>query len=163
MVRPPDVGAPAPEFTLPGLLFDGEAAERRTYRLADAEGGPLVLAFYPGDDTLVCTRQLCSYASDLDRFRELGAAVWGISPQDLDSHERFARKHRLTFPLLADGGEAVAAAYGITARGLGLRRSVFVLDGQGTVRWRHIALLGLTFTRVDALAEQLSLLREGGG
>ena len=161
MPKPPEPGTRAPEFTLPGLLSDAESgtAERREYRLADAKGSPLVLVFYPGDDTTVCTKQLCSYTSDLDRFRDLGATVWGVSPQDLDSHERFARKHRLGFPLLADTDRAVARAYGIAVPGLGLRRSVFILDGDGTVRWKHVALAGLTFQHSDTLAEQLAALQ----
>ncbi len=161
MPKPPEPGTRAPEFTLPGLLFDpgSDTAERREHRLADAKGGPLVLVFYPGDDTAVCTRQLCSYTSDLDRFRDLGAAVWGVSPQGLDSHERFARKHGLGFPLLADTDRAVARAYGIAVPGLGLRRSVFILDGDGTVRWKHVALAGLTFQHSDTLAEQLAALK----
>lgn len=162
MTRSPHVGSAAPEFALPGLLLDGDVADRREYRLAEAKGNPLVLVFYPGDDTLVCTRQLCAYTSDLGRFTALGATVWGISSQDLDSHERFARKHRLSFPLLVDSGEEVAAAYGITAPGIGLRRSVFVLDGDGTVRWKHTALVGLTFRSVDTLAKQLAMLSDAG-
>ncbi|MFI5619763.1 peroxiredoxin [Streptomyces sp. NPDC051567] len=159
MTKAPEVGSAAPEFALPGVLLDGDVADRRIYRTADAGGSPLVLVFYPGDDTLVCTRQLCAYTSGLDRFKGLGAEVWGISGQDLDSHERFARKHGISFPLLVDSGETVAAAYGITAPGLGLRRSVFVLDGEGVVRWRHVALVGLTFRSTDTLVEQLELLR----
>lgn len=160
MAKPPVVGASAPSFSLPGVLLTDDLAERREYRLEEAKGKPLVLVFYPGDDTPVCTKQLCAYTSDLDRFRDLGAAVWGISPQDLESHERFARKHRLGFPLLADPDRAVARAYGITVPGLGLRRSVFILDAGSTVTWRHIALAGLTFQHADTLAAQLATLRD---
>ena len=159
MSKSPEVGAQAPDFALPGLLLNGDAADRRTYRLAEAKGRPLVLVFYPGDDTAVCTKQLCSYTSDLDRFKDLGAEVWGISPQDLDSHEKFARKHRLGFPLLADTDRAVAKAYGIAVPGLGLRRSVFILDGDRSVRWRHVGLAGLSFQHSDTLTEQLALLK----
>ncbi|MEU9129644.1 peroxiredoxin [Kitasatospora sp. NPDC048540] len=158
MAKQPEIGSPAPEFTLPGLVLDGDVAERRDYRLGEAKGGPLVLVFYPGDDTAVCTKQLCSYTSDLDRFKGLGATVWGISPQGLDSHEAFARKYRLAFPLLADTGRTVATAFGIAVPGLGLRRSVFILDGDGSVRWKHVALMGLTFQHSDTLAEQLAAL-----
>ncbi|MFD0264959.1 peroxiredoxin [Kitasatospora indigofera] len=160
MPKPPEPGSRAPEFTLPGVLLEEDIAERRDYRLTEAKGSPLVLVFYPGDDTTVCTKQLCSYTSDLDRFKDLGATVWGVSPQDLDSHERFARKHRLAFPLLADTDRAVARAYGIAVPGLGLRRSVFILDGDGTVRWKHVALAGLTFQHSDTLAAQLAALRD---
>ncbi|MFI9782919.1 peroxiredoxin [Kitasatospora sp. NPDC051984] len=158
MARPPEPGTPAPDFTLAGVQLDQDTAHRREYRLADAKGTPLVLVFYPGDDTLVCTRQLCSYNSELDQFTGLGAAVWCISGQDLDSHERFARKRGLRLPLLADTGERVAKLYGITAPGIGVRRSVFVLDAEGVVRWRHVALAGLTFQRPGTLIEQLAAL-----
>ncbi|MDH6132423.1 peroxiredoxin Q/BCP [Kitasatospora sp. MAA4] len=159
MAKTPEVGTPAPDFTLPGLLLDGTAdAERRDYRLAEAKGHPLVLVFYPGDDTAVCTKQLCSYTSDLDRFKDLGATVWGISPQDLDSHERFARKHKLAFPLLADTDRTVAKAFGIAVPGLGLRRSVFILDAEGSIHWKHVALAGLTFQHSDTLTAQLAAL-----
>lgn len=158
MAKSPEVGAPAPGFTLPGLLLTEGSAERREYRLAEAQGSPLVLVFYPGDDTAVCTKQLCSYTSDLDRFKDLGATVWGISPQDLDSHEAFARKHRLAFPLLADTDRTVAKAFGIAVPGLGLRRSVFILGADGTVRWKHVALAGLTFQHSDTLTAQLAAL-----
>ncbi|MER5641042.1 peroxiredoxin [Kitasatospora sp. NPDC002227] len=158
MAKPLAVGAAFPDFKLPGLLLGPDAAHRRDYRLGDAGSRPVVLAFYPGDDTLVCTRQLCSYTSGLERFTELGAEVWGISPQDLDSHERFARKHQLRIPLLTDQGEALAEACGITLPGLGLRRSVFVVDGTGVIRWRHVALAGVTFRSTDALVKQLAAL-----
>ncbi|MFE0465270.1 peroxiredoxin [Kitasatospora sp. NPDC058965] len=158
MAKYPEVGTPAPDFTLPGLLLSEAGAERRDYRLAEAEGHPLVLVFYPGDNTAVCTKQLCSYTSDLDRFRDLGATVWAISPQDLDSHEGFARRYDLRFPLLADPDRAVAKAFGIAVPGLGLRRSVFILDGDGTVRWRHVALAGITFQNSDTLAAELAKL-----
>jgi peroxiredoxin Q/BCP len=158
MAKSPEVGTRVPDFTLPGLLLGDEGAERREYRLSEAKGHPLVLVFYPGDNTAVCTKQLCSYTSDLDRFRDLGAAVWAISPQDLDSHEGFARRYDLRFPLLADPDRAVAKAFGIAVPGLGLRRSVFILDGDGTVRWRHVALAGITFQNTDTLTAALAAL-----
>ncbi|MDH6123931.1 peroxiredoxin [Kitasatospora sp. GP82] len=159
MTKSPEVGSQAPAFVLPGVLLTDGVVERREYRLAEAEGRPLVLVFYPGDDTPVCTKQLCSYTSELERFKGLGAEVWGVSPQDLDSHEGFARKHSLGFPLLADPGRAVIRAYGIAVPGLGLRRSVFILDEAGVVRWKHVGLAGLTFQHSDTLAEQLAALR----
>ena len=163
MTNAPEVGSAAPDLTLPGLLLDASGtAERRTYRLAEARGRPLVLVFYPGDGTLVCTRQLCAYTADLDRFTDLGAAVWAVSPQGLDSHERFARTHRLALPLLADEEGRAATAYGVKAPPFGVRRSVFVLDGDGVVRWRHIARVGLTYRSSTTLAEQVRRLRDGG-
>ena len=94
-------------------------------------GTPVVLAFYPGDDTMVCTKQLCSYQDDLSMLSDLGAVLWGVSTQGLDSHERFAKKRGLTFPLLADVDKKVHRAYGTAGR-LGLpRRAVFVVDAGG--------------------------------
>jgi peroxiredoxin Q/BCP len=157
MAKTPETGTPAPDFTLPGLLVgpDGEAP-RADYTLSGQLGAPLVLVFYPGDNTAVCTKQLCAYTSDLERFKDLGATVWGISPQDLDSHESFARSHGLGFPLLADTDREVAKAYGIAVPGLGLRRSVFIVDAAGVVRWKHVALAGLTFQSTDTLTEELT-------
>ena len=99
------VGDKAPDFTLPGT---GGAS----YSLADFLGKPLVLVFYPGDDTPVCTKQLNSYNDGLDQFEQLDAHVVGISAQSIDSHEAFAGKHGFAFPLLADTDKAVAGAYG---------------------------------------------------
>lgn len=152
------MGAPAPDFTLPAVqLVDGEAV-RSELALSGERGHPVVLAFYPGDDTPVCTKQLCSYSSGLEQFTDLGATVWGISTQDIASHEAFARKHGLRLPLLADTERTVAADYGITL-GAMVRRSVFVVDADGVLRWKHVAALGLTFRDVATLTEQLALLK----
>ena len=158
MAKTPDVGAAAPDFTLPGVLVLHGHATRGDYTLSAQRGKPLVLAFYPGDDTSVCTKQLSSYTADLGSFNDLGATVWGISPQDVDSHERFAVKRGLTLPLLADVGRAVAQQYGITLGGAGLRRSVFVIDGEGIVRWKHVTLIGLTFPSTETITAQLTAL-----
>lgn len=152
----PETGRPAPGFTLPGgVLADGEF-RRADYTLDGAPGRPLVLAFYPGDDTPVCTKQLCSYSSGLEAFTDCGAEVWGISPQGVDSHEAFARKHGLRMPLLADRDRAVARAYGIAAPGIGLRRAVFVIAPDGTLHWKHTTLLGATFQSTEKLAARLA-------
>jgi len=151
---PPALGAPAPAFTLDGV----EAGERRSFSLADALGSRLVLAFYPGDDTLVCTKQLCSYQDDLARLTDLQATVWGISSQDLDSHERFAAKRALSFPLLADTDRAVQKAYGVAGPLGHTKRSVFVIDAEGILRWSHISTLGLTYQDSDTLADVLRSL-----
>jgi peroxiredoxin Q/BCP len=94
----------------------------------------------------------------MDSFNSLGATVWGISPQDVDSHEGFARKYDLAFPLLADVELAVTRQYGIGLAGAGLRRSVFVIDGEGILRWKHVTLVGLTFPKAETIAAQLAAL-----
>lgn len=160
----PNVGDPAPDFALPGLVLTGddpsvETVQTGEYTLSAARGRPLVLAFYPGDDTAVCTRQLCSYSSGLDEFAKLDAQVWAISTQDLASHEKFARKHHLRMPLLSDTDRTAVRAYGI---GLGamLRRSVFILDADGVIRWKHVALVGLTYRDPDTLTSRLAALQQ---
>ena len=154
----PAIGQQAPDFTLPGMVLSGEEVSRGEFTLSQEKGHPVVLAFYPGDNTPVCTRQLCSYAAGIEAFREFGALVWGISPQGLDSHEDFARRHSLGFPLLADTDRAVAKQYGIAIPGLGLRRSVFIVDADGVLRWKQVGLLGLTYSDVDTIAKQLTKL-----
>jgi peroxiredoxin Q/BCP len=138
-----NVGDPAPDFALPGT---GE----RTYRLSDYRGRKLVLAFYPGDFTAVCTKQFCSYRDQSDQLDGLGADVLGISPQSVESHERFAEEKRLNVPLLADEDKSVARAYGVVA-GPMVRRAIFVIDEEGVVRYRKVTLAGLTYESVDDL------------
>ncbi|MGC0422024.1 peroxiredoxin [Embleya sp. AB8] len=159
MSKTPEIGAPAPDFTLEAVrLTDGEAV-RTPLTLSAQRGRPVVLAFYPGDDTAVCTRQLCSYSAGFEQFTDLDAVVWGISPQDLDSHEKFARKHNLRMPLLADPDHKVVESYGIGLGSSALRRSIFIVDAEGVLRWKHVALVGLTYRGVDTLTAQLELLR----
>ncbi|MFE3145264.1 MULTISPECIES: peroxiredoxin [unclassified Streptomyces] len=161
MAPSPQLGLIAPDFTLPGGVLGGENFERRDYTLAGARGRSVVLAFYPGDNTAVCTKQLCSYSSGLEGFEELDAEVWGISPQGVDSHESFARTHGLRMPLLADTDRKTARAYGVAAPGIGVRRAVFLIGPDGVLRWKHVALLGATFQSAATLTEQLSGIKNG--
>jgi peroxiredoxin Q/BCP len=147
------IGDRAPDFTL-------EGTGGHTYRLGDLLPGWVVLAFYPGDFTPVCTRQFCSYRDAADHLDDLDAAVLGISPQSVDSHERFASEHGLTVPLLADPDHATARAYGVVGPGGLVRRSIFIVDPDGVVRYRHVALLGLRYKDVEHLASALSLARD---
>lgn len=151
-------GDPVPDFTLPGGVLEGGTFQRRDHRLSGLRGRPVVLAFYPGDDTSVCTKQLCSYSSGLEEFQQCDAEVWAISPQSVDSHEEFARKYGLRMPLLADTGGRVAKDFGIAAPGIGLRRAVFLVAPDGTLHWKHVALLGATFQPLGTLTRQLSAL-----
>lgn len=145
------VGDRAPSFCLPA---DGG----RTVSLDEYRGRPVVLVFYPGDDTVVCTRQLVSYDGGLEQFDSLDAQVLGISPQDVASHDRFTGKHGFRFPLLADTDKSVAAAYGVLGPLGFLRRSVFVIDRDGIVRYAHRALAGVTYRPVSELVEALTAL-----
>ena len=146
------IGDSAPEFTLQGT---GETA----YSLKDYAGHNVVLVFYPGDDTPVCTKQLNAYNDGLSQFTDLGAQVLAISAQDVDSHDRFSAKHGgFAFPLLADTDKAVAGLYG-TLGPIGCpRRSVFIVDGDGVIRYAHRAIAGLTYRPVSELVSVLSKL-----
>ncbi len=142
------VGDAAPSFSL-------SATGGAQASLNDFLGKPLVLVFYPGDDTPVCTKQLNSYNDDLSQFEALNAQVVAISAQSVESHEKFSDKHGFKFPLLADTDKSVAAAYG-TLGPLGFpRRSVFIVDADGVVRYVHRAIAGLTFRPVGELIDVL--------
>lgn len=161
-----DVGDVAPDFELPGT-------GGRTYRLADYRGSRVVLAFYPGDATRVCTAQFCSYRDESGRMAQLGVEVLGISPQSVDSHERWAAEESLTVPLLADEDLAVSKRYGVTgwlgpfARltelkdtpgGRYVMRSIFVIDAEGIVRYRDVSRTSVTFQSVDDLERAIAAL-----
>ena len=158
MASTPGIGADAPDFTLPGTIpASGEtAAERRDFTLSAERGHPVVLAFYPGDETPVCTKQLCSYQSDLATLEGLNATLWGISSQDLDSHEKFQVHRGLSFPLLSDTDNDIFKRYGLGA--LFNRRAVFIIDANGKIAWKHVSTTGLTFQKTDQIAAELRKL-----
>src|SRR4051794_38031135 len=136
------VGDVAPAFTLPGI-HDGV---RHEYSLSEYRGQAVVLVFYPGDNTPVCTRQLNAYTSDIDAFEGVGAQVLAVSPQSVESHEGFSCKQGgFAFPLLADENKEVGEAYGILGPLGFYRRSAFVIDAAGVIRYVHRAVAGLTF------------------
>ena len=145
----PREGDPAPDFELPGT--DGP------FRLSDHRGRRVLLLFYPGDNTPVCTRQFCSYRDHgRGRRRSSARSIVGISGQDLDSHAAFAAKHGLNVPLLADEDGAVAKAYGAWRPVVGTRRAVFAIDEEGVIRHRHMHALGLDYQDVDELRQALA-------
>ena len=150
MAKAPDIGDTAPDFELEGT--DGP------FRLSDHRGERVVLLFYPGDFTPVCTRQFCSYAERADEFDDLDAVVVGISPQDVDSHDEFRAAHGIPIPLLADPDKAVADAYGATAPLLGTRRAVVIVDEGGAVAHRDVHITGLGYRSVDDIRSALERL-----
>src|SRR3954451_23280894 len=143
MPATPQVGELAPDFTLPGTA-PGDAD--REYTLSAERGHPVVLAFYPGDETPVCTRQLCSYQHELAVLEGLHATLWGISSQGIGSHKRFQEHRGLTFPLLADPDNTAFSTYGL-GLGLARRRALFIVDAEGCIAYVHVHRLGLTYQK----------------
>ena len=127
-----------------------------SYTLSEFSGGPVVLVFYPGDATPVCTEQLTSYSADFSAFEGLGASVLALSPQDVESHEAFSASHGgFTFPLLFDDHKAIGSAYGILGPLGFYRRSVFVVDSDGIIRYVRRYMAGLGYVKVDELVDVL--------
>ncbi|HEX7377892.1 MAG TPA: thioredoxin-dependent thiol peroxidase [Pirellulales bacterium] len=127
-------GQPAPDFTLP-------AADGKKIKLKDQRGSPVVLYFYPRDDTPGCTREACAFRDRQPELRKLGAKVFGLSTDDVASHLKFRDKYELSFPLLADVDHKVAEKYGAWReknmygkKSWGVQRSTFLIDAAGVVR-----------------------------
>ena len=130
-------GSPAPDFT----LLDGDGAE---WRLSDHRGQVVVLLFYPGDETPVCTRQMCSVRDRWEDYAATGAEVVGISTNSVESHKNFAAHHDLPLRLLADTDRKVADTYGAQSLIPGkVARSVFVINRDGVITFRDVRPLGL--------------------
>jgi thioredoxin-dependent peroxiredoxin len=128
-----ETGKPAPDFSLRSDSGD-------TVRLSDLRGRPVVVYFYPKDDTPGCTTQACAIRDSWGEFERAGATVLGISPDSIQSHEKFKSKFTLPFPLLADEDHAVAEAYGAWGEKknygrtyMGIIRSGFVIDRDGNL------------------------------
>ncbi len=138
------VNEEVPDFT----LRDGNGAE---WRLADQRGKVVVLLFYPGDETPVCTRQMCSVRDRWDDYLATGAEVVGISSDSVESHKSFAEHHDLPLRLLSDSDLAVAKLYGSISLIPGrTARSVFVIDANGILRYSDVRPIGLFKPKDDA-------------
>lgn len=155
------VGMAVAEFLEPGTAapdFEASDQDGNLVRLKDLRGTPVVLFFYPEDDTPGCTREACAFRDDLDAFRARGAVVLGVSTQDAASHRAFRDNHGLTFPLLADPEKRITRAYGALGL-LGLAKRVsYVIGPDG----RIVA----AFKRLDPKShseEALRVLSDLGG
>jgi peroxiredoxin Q/BCP len=119
-------------------------AQGATWRLSDHRGQVVVLLFYPGDETPICTRQMCSVRDRWEDYAATGAEVVGISTDTVESHKAFAEHHELPLRLLSDADRKVADLYGANSLVPGkVARSVFVIDGDGVIRYRDVRPLGL--------------------
>ena len=147
----PKPGDAAPDFE---QAWTGEG----NFKLSDRRGRWVVLAFYPADATAVCTKQFCDYRDRGEQLDALDAEMVGISPQGIESHEKFIADNDLNVPLVADEGLDVAAAYGIKL-GPSLRRAVFIVDPEGIIRHRDVTLLGLSYPDGDEISRALAKAR----
>jgi peroxiredoxin Q/BCP len=152
------VGKPAPDFKL-------QDQDGKYVKLADLTvNGPVLLAFYPGDFRLVCTRQFCDYRDRMDDFKSLGVQVVGISADRPDEHKRFAAEYKFTFPLLFDPGRGTAKAYNcVSLMMLGNQsRAVFIVGRDGIVLYRYVEPTVISRRNSDDLVGVLKGLREQG-
>ena len=138
------VGDKAPDFTLPA--DNGGKASLKALK-----GKPVVLYFYPKDDTSGCTAEACAFRDALPDFSKVKAAIVGISRDPVASHDKFKKKHGLTFPLASDEDGKVCNAYGVWVeksmygrKYMGIERATFLIDGKGVVRnmWRKVKVNG---------------------
>ena len=124
----------------PPFVLEDDQGQR--FSLADQAGRKVLLVFYPGDNTPVCTKQLCDYRDGIEAFAGLGVDVVGISNDSAESHRKFRQKHDLPFTLLTDPDLEVAALY--DSKGvLGMKRSVFLVDEKGVIRYLHVESVAL--------------------
>lgn len=144
------LGTAAPDFVAP-------ADDGSTFKLSQLRGKRVLLVFYPGDDTPVCTAQLCEYRDGIEEFTDLNATVIGISAQDAASHLRFKAKRQLPFTLLSDPELEVAKMYG--AKGLlGMKRATFLIDEQGVLRYQHVEVAALFRRTREQLVDAIKAL-----
>lgn len=126
-------GSAAPDFSLPDETG-------KVHKLSEYRGKTVVLYFYPADDTPGCTKEACNFRDDYSQYRAAGAVILGVSPDDEESHQKFKKKYKLPFPLLADSGHKVCSLYGVWGEKntfgkeyMGVVRSTFVIDPKGRI------------------------------
>ena len=148
-------GAKAPAFT-------ATADDGKKVKLSEFKGKPVVLYFYPKDDTPGCTKEACAFRDRKDELTKLGAVVLGVSPDDVASHVKFREKYSLNFPLLADPDHSLAETYGAWReknmygkKSMGVQRSTYLIDGTGVVArvWKRVQVEGHDEQVLAALRE----------
>jgi peroxiredoxin Q/BCP len=152
-----EAGTKAPAFTL-------AADDGTKIKLADLKGSPVVLYFYPADDTPGCTREACAFRDRSAELKKLGARVLGVSPDDVASHPKFRDKYELNFPLLADPDHKVAEKFGAWReknmygkKSMGIVRSTFLIDAAGIIQrvWKSVKVDGHDTAVIEAVKELL--------
>ena len=151
----PEEGDKAPQFTL-------EANDGSNWKLSESKGNPVVIYFYPKDDTPGCTKEACAFRDQKQKFKKLGVQIVGISPDSQEDHEKFRKKYKLNFPLLVDRDHKVAEKYGAWReknmygkKTMGIVRSTFLIDAKGRFAkiWRRVRVDGHDQEVLQAIAE----------
>jgi len=156
MSAKPAINAPAPDFTL-------KDANGEHWRLSDQRGKVVALLFYPGDETPVCTRQMCSLRDRWDDYLATGAEVIGISSDSIESHKKFTEHHKLPLRLLSDSNGAVSRLYGARSLIPGrVARAVFVIDAKGRLRYSDVRPIGLFKPKDDDNIAAIRAAQQGG-
>ena len=147
-------------------LFSLKSADGTTVKLSELKGKPVVLYFYPKDDTPGCTKEACAFRDRLSEVRSLGATVLGVSADDVVSHKKFSEKFSLNFPLLADTDHKIAEKYGAWREknmygkvSMGIQRSTFLIDANGAVAkvWKKVSVDGHDQQVIDALMQLVNV------
>jgi peroxiredoxin Q/BCP len=150
-----EAGTKAPAFTL-------AADDGTKIKLSDLKGSPVVLYFYPADDTPGCTREACAFRDRSAELKKLGVKVLGVSPDDVASHAKFRDKYELNFPLLADPDHKVAEKFGAWReknmygkKSMGIVRSTFLIDAAGVIQrvWKSVKVDGHDAAVIEAVKE----------
>lgn len=150
-----EVGIKAPAFTL-------QSDSGKKIKLSEFKGKPVVLYFYPKDDTPGCTKEACAFRDASSQFEKFGAVVLGVSPDDESSHAKFRDKFSLNFPLLSDPEHTMAEEYGAWReknmygkKSMGIQRSTYLIDGAGKIAkvWKKVSVDGHDIQVLEALKE----------
>lgn len=151
-------GEIAPDFSAPA--WDPSNQTEIDWKLSAQKGKPVVLLFYPGDFTPVCTMEMCDFRDNLARFQNLKAVIAGISTDDIDKHKKFAEKYQLKFPLISDFDKKIGDLFSVKGPFLGTshRRAIFIISSDGRLAWHKIEPSAIFRTEAGKIAEVLESL-----
>lgn len=154
----PELGKPAPAADGRAFWLGYASGEMMDFHLADYRGKNVILAFYPGDFTPVCTTELCDFRDNIAALANLNALVVGISTDTIEKHAEFARKYNLTFPLIDDSAKKIGEAYGVSGSlfSSSHKRALFVIDAAGNLVWKKVELTTLFRTEAGQVAKVLA-------
>ncbi len=154
------LGKPAPDFSGKAFWLGRAGGEIFDFNLKDFPGKRIILAFYPGDFTPVCTVEMCDFGDHIGALTGLNALVVGISTDPISKHAEFAKKYNLNFPLVEDVDKKIGGAYNVTGNFLmpSHKRALFIIDAQGNLAWKKVELAVVFRTEAKEVARVLGAL-----